>query len=327
MRCNLDLDSTVEDDNALHLALTDTFDNDNASCAAQAMPSKSKRKRIKQSRIPANDFRHLLQANAQFYSAFSSLDLESMKSVWLKDSRCICQFPGAKRVVGYEKIIKSWKFAVTHMDSATRRNWMEPTEIQVEFQTADKATVFCQENVYSISCSIVEGELRPESQLLTKLSSTNAFKREKGKWYLWYHQASEVNDDVLAESRVLNKQRQKRHEQVKHKQDEKLREIRHQENVLQEKLQQNQNRLQGKPQGEKTPTSGGRKSKKDAPPAGEETEYSNNGYSKTEFSTTQSSSSMSMNSLEGASSVHTPEQCKEFALDCPAMVKRRVACA
>jgi ketosteroid isomerase-like protein len=149
---------------------------------------------MKKSRIPADDFRAIMQANARFYSAFSSLDMPAMEDVWLDDHRCVCHFPGMKRLTGYEKIMKSFNLAVQEMNGATRRNWMEPTDIQVEFQTHEKATVFCNEQVYSICCEVIGGELRPESQMIQKLSATNGFKKVNGKWYLWYHQASALDD-------------------------------------------------------------------------------------------------------------------------------------
>jgi SnoaL-like domain len=167
---------------------------DMATTRAHTSEQSGKRKRAKQSRIPAEDFKSIMQTNAHFYSSFSSLDMVSMEDVWLRDNRCICQFPGHKQLLGYDKIMKSWKHAVKHMDGAMRRNWMEPHDIQVEFQTRDKAVVFCRELVYSISCSIVDGVLRPESQLIQKLSATNAFKRVDGKWYIWYHQASTISE-------------------------------------------------------------------------------------------------------------------------------------
>lgn len=168
-----------------------------ATQEAQAKPKKSKRKRMKQSRIPAEDFRSIMETNAHFYSAFSSLDYAAMENLWLNDKRCICHFPGMKKLVSYDKILKSWKYAVDEMDGAIRRNWMEPSEIQIEFQTSEKATVFCKESVYSISCSVVGGELRPESELIQTLSATNAFKKENGKWKLWYHQASSMSDSPV----------------------------------------------------------------------------------------------------------------------------------
>lgn len=187
--------------------LTNKINDDVATIAtqeAQAKPKKSKRKRMKQSRIPAEDFRSIMESNAHFYSAFSSLDLAAMENLWLQDKRCICHFPGMKKLVSYDKILKSWKHAVDEMDGAIRRNWMEPSEIQIEFQTSEKATVFCIESLYTISCSVVEGQLRPESELIQTLSATNAFKKENGKWYLWYHQASSLSDDP-ADLRVHRK--------------------------------------------------------------------------------------------------------------------------
>ena len=169
-------------------------ESDAATARAHATAQSGKRRRTKQSRIPADDFKSIMQTNAHFYSSFSSLDMAAMENVWLRDNRCICQFPGHKQLLGYDKIMRSWKHAVKHMDGAMRRNWMEPTEIQVEFQTRDKAVVFCVEMVYSISCSIVDGVLRPESQLIQRLSATNAFKRVQGKWYIWYHQATPISE-------------------------------------------------------------------------------------------------------------------------------------
>ncbi|CAB9527639.1 UvrB/uvrC motif [Seminavis robusta] len=171
---------------------------------AAMTPSNSKRMRARQSRIPAEDFKAILQANGLFYSAFSSLDMAAMENVWLKDKRCVCQFPEMKKLGGYDKIMRSWKHAVNQMDGAMRRNWMEPREIQVEFQSTDKAVLFCQELVYSISCSVVDGELRPESQLIQRLSATNAFKRINGRWHIWYHQATSMGDSTVKLKRPAN---------------------------------------------------------------------------------------------------------------------------
>ena len=61
-----------------------TGNNDDATIStqeAQAQPKKVKRKRMKQNRIPAEDFRSIMETNAHFYSAFSSLDLAAMEQV------------------------------------------------------------------------------------------------------------------------------------------------------------------------------------------------------------------------------------------------------
>ena len=102
----------------------DTRDTADDSTQRAHAASKPKKKHLKKSRIPADDFRAIMQANARFYSAFSSLDMTVMEDVWLNDNRCICHFPGMKRLVSYAKIMKSFKLAVREMDGATRRNWM-----------------------------------------------------------------------------------------------------------------------------------------------------------------------------------------------------------
>lgn len=158
-----------------------------------------KTKRPKKSRIPADDFKQILHANASFYSAFSSLDLHAMEQLWLKDKRCICHFPGSKKLVSHQKIMRSWRHAVEQMEGASRRNWMDPVEVQVEFHTSEKATVFCEERIFSITCTIVDGELRPESELIGRAAATNAFKKQNGKWHIWYHQATLIKDDTIPE--------------------------------------------------------------------------------------------------------------------------------
>lgn len=167
--------------------------------ALAATPKSNLRKKesSKQSRIPADDFKAILHINAAFYSAISSLDLASMEQIWLKDNRCICHFPGSKKLVSYVKIMRSWKHAVDQMEGASRRNWIDPADVQVEFHTTEKATLFCQERIFSITCSIVDGELRPESQLIAKATATNAFKKEGGRWFMWYHQASLISNETI----------------------------------------------------------------------------------------------------------------------------------
>lgn len=142
-------------------------------------------------RVVASDFQSILHANSAFYSAFDSLDMIAMKEVWLPNSmECFCKFPGSKNLIGTTKIMKSWQHAINKMNGNLNRNWMEPRQIQIEFQSNTSAILFCEELIYAVSSSIVHGQLLPQSKLIQKYIATNGFKKVQGKWYMWFHEAS-----------------------------------------------------------------------------------------------------------------------------------------
>ena len=51
----------------------------------------------------------MLEANALFYKAFNSADLEAMGRVWGTGDFVSCMHPGMGNIVGREQVMKSWK--------------------------------------------------------------------------------------------------------------------------------------------------------------------------------------------------------------------------
>ena len=105
------------------------------------------RKRLKE-RVYNKDTQAILEANATFYSAFSTLDYSAMEDLWLPDNSSICIFPAAKPLVGFSAILKSWKHAVKSMDGNNLRNWMAPDEVRFEYMGTNKATIICEELIF-----------------------------------------------------------------------------------------------------------------------------------------------------------------------------------
>jgi ketosteroid isomerase-like protein len=51
----------------------------------------------------------LLEANAGFYEAFSSLDLEAMGRLWLQAEDVVCVHPGWAPLYGWVAVRESWR--------------------------------------------------------------------------------------------------------------------------------------------------------------------------------------------------------------------------
>ena len=47
-------------------------------------------------------------AEAAFYEAFESADLEAMMEVWAEDEEIVCVHPGGPRLAGFEQVRASW---------------------------------------------------------------------------------------------------------------------------------------------------------------------------------------------------------------------------
>ena len=57
------------------------------------------------SRLQMDDSSAVIQANSNFYQAFSNKDIEAMGKVWRNNQHVQCIHPGAKPLVGYPSIV------------------------------------------------------------------------------------------------------------------------------------------------------------------------------------------------------------------------------
>ena len=118
------------------------------------------------------------EANARFYEALSSQNLEAMDAVWMHEPWARCVHPGWQILKGWESIRQSW--------SSIFKN-AEYLKIQISNITiqmgSDIACVVCTENIASAH--------EADYQTATALA-TNIFHKVKGTWLLAHHHASPV---------------------------------------------------------------------------------------------------------------------------------------
>ena len=117
-------------------------------------------------------------ANAQFYRAFETLDIDQMDRVWAHGEHVKCVHPGWPLLVGWTAVRASWEtiFANTAEMSFTL------SDVEVAGST-ELAWVTCTENILSD----VRGRVT-----VTSVLATNVFERTTEGWRLVHHHASHV---------------------------------------------------------------------------------------------------------------------------------------
>jgi hypothetical protein len=123
--------------------------------------------------------KEVLKTNQRFYDAFNKNDIELMIGVWLNDPISQCIHPGWDVLTGFDRIMVSWQ----KIFSSGRD--LEIKLSHIEVTTSEKlAWVTCQENLFSILSSGVQ---------LSKVHSTNLFKKVNDEWKMILHHASPVS--------------------------------------------------------------------------------------------------------------------------------------
>ena len=126
------------------------------------------------------------KANAAFYAAFETADLDAMQDLWLDDPETLCVHPGALPVRGTPAINRSWALIMAN----TPYIQFFLTDVEVSLLTSegrDVSSVTCTENV------LTAGEhTDPGSFGGAKAVATNVFVRTADGWRLWIHHASPV---------------------------------------------------------------------------------------------------------------------------------------
>jgi ketosteroid isomerase-like protein len=127
------------------------------------------------------------EANAAFYAAFESGDLDAMRALWLDSPDTVCVHPGTIALRGSSAIARSWGLIMAN----TPYIQFFLTDVEVSVQ-GDVATVTCTENVLT-------GDDNPQVFGGGRAVATNVFVRRGSDWRLWVHHASPVlsgeNDD------------------------------------------------------------------------------------------------------------------------------------
>jgi ketosteroid isomerase-like protein len=116
------------------------------------------------------------EANARFYRAFETLDIEEMDRVWVHGEHACCVHPGWPLLRGWDAVRTSWQriFANT----GEMRFTLADVNVTVG---GDLAWVTCTENILSE----VNGRVA-----VTAILATNLFERVADGWRIVHHHAS-----------------------------------------------------------------------------------------------------------------------------------------
>jgi ketosteroid isomerase-like protein len=118
------------------------------------------------------------EANARFYEALSSQNLEAMDALWAHESWTRCVHPGWDILKGWPSIRQSWSSIFKNTE------YLKIHISNLAIQTGnDIAWVTCTENIASAH--------EANYQTATALA-TNIFHKINGLWLLGHHHASPV---------------------------------------------------------------------------------------------------------------------------------------
>ncbi len=114
-------------------------------------------------------------AEAAFYEALESADLEAMMEVWAEDEEIVCVHPGGARLAGYDQVRESWAqiFGSGQKLKVQLTNHVVLAGMMFSIHSA-------HENIH------VPGEPRPRAPVAV----TNVYLRTGNGWRLLLHHAS-----------------------------------------------------------------------------------------------------------------------------------------
>ncbi|CAJ1451119.1 unnamed protein product [Effrenium voratum] len=134
-----------------------------------------------------DDEGNVLQANVEFYAAFSQRNLDRMKACWLKSSSTQCVHPYDKSAFifnGYSDICNSFQRL---FEESKTKNRVVPEQVKVSLRGAT-AVITCQEQVLN------------KQMRLSTLVATHIFRKgPRGKWLLTHrHVSRQPQGEALA---------------------------------------------------------------------------------------------------------------------------------
>ncbi len=122
--------------------------------------------------------KEVAKANDSFYSAFESLDIKRMESVWATDSDVQCGHPGWRILRGWKAVMESWR-RIFENTPAIR---FMLTDVAIEVQ-GELAWVTLYENLNSS----LEGQ-----NVAAMILTTNIFRKGPDGWRMIHHHGSSV---------------------------------------------------------------------------------------------------------------------------------------
>lgn len=122
----------------------------------------------------------VLEANLDFYRAFSEADFDAMKRLWAERVPIACIHPGLQPILGRSAVLDSWKRI---LGGAAR--W------QMSCRAARAHVIG---NVAFVTCFEASGDAPAH------LVATNVFVVEEGRWRMVHHQAGPLAQPTTASS-------------------------------------------------------------------------------------------------------------------------------
>jgi ketosteroid isomerase-like protein len=116
-------------------------------------------------------------AEAAFYEALETADLEAMMEVWAEDEEIVCIHPAGARLAGYDQVRESW----SRLFGSGQKLKVHLTN-QVVLSAMMLSIHSVHENI------LVQGETRPRAPV----AATNVYLRTGNGWRMLLHHASPV---------------------------------------------------------------------------------------------------------------------------------------
>jgi ketosteroid isomerase-like protein len=121
------------------------------------------------------------EANAAFYRAFETLDLERMKALWLHSDEIRCVHPSSEPLAGWDQVMAGWALVLANTPP-------------MRFDLQDVAVVV-NGGIGWVSC--VECMLENQ-QLVGSTIATNLFQQNvDGRWMMIHHHASPFSRRII----------------------------------------------------------------------------------------------------------------------------------
>jgi ketosteroid isomerase-like protein len=127
----------------------------------------------------------VLEANREFYRAFSAGDVGAMSQLWAEQAPVACVHPGNNVIVGRSGVLASWRQIL-------------PQVAGVEMSSRAPRVHLLGEVAF-VTCLEANGK-QP-----AHLAATNVFQLERGRWRMVHHHAGPLSQPVPeASSRGAN---------------------------------------------------------------------------------------------------------------------------
>lgn len=137
-----------------------------------------------------DDQKEVAKANERFYSAFESLNIGQMESVWAKDADIQCGHPGWRILRGWKPVMESWQ----RIFENTPQIRFMLTDVAIEVR-GDLAWVTLYENLNSS----LEGQ-----NVAATILTTNIFRRAADGWRMIHHHGSSVAQQVQEQTPTVH---------------------------------------------------------------------------------------------------------------------------